>query len=844
MRVQMPPPVPPSAEAPPRAQRSEPYASEPARPTAFSGPSINLSASPAQPPSAEPSSVPTSPEAPPSAEATSGVIAMGSNDPHQLRCADKAPSSRRGPTFDPIAHLPAEVAELRRRPLPANNVAPVTEPLEPPTQPEGTPPFVTRLEQIIPRPTIRRVRRWWRQLRRSLKFASQGNFQMARRLRPADLWLPHEHHSVPATAAWDWDCRPLARGEPAIPLAPSDGDKVRPAGPMGDDEVRAAIHAAAVGFADQAIVSEILQGIRDDATCARGTLLCAPHTGALRHYEQAREKLLKSESKGWASTESDIPCWPIRASPYSIVDESKPGLPKWRLTNDLSWPHHGMMEDGRGGFVESVNGSMDRGRWPRNALPKAAQSGEAAAILQSSGAPVKVWGLDCEAYYRSFGRQRAELARNAIAMLEGAQLDERCCFGSAADAVKCSRASNLMAHVIRQALQAIDRKYPPRDPAVLAWLEERKAAAAACGCSPAETRERFTALHALSVYIDDATGASINDLIFDEDGEPVMLNGVQRRRSELHFEAAIMALERIGHASSPGKEQPPSDSVEALGLEIDIDLQRMRLLVYKRKSYAKHIERTLEGTTTDREDLISLLSKLIFAASCLPRGRPWLNAAWRQSRAAFRLAGDRVKLSSRSRQGLQRWREALLSEMEDGVPLAHGAFPACGEDGCSAVYADASGKDGWAAWTLKGDEVLLTYGEWSEDELADESFIIAEKELLASTLGLVTLAPVAGLQFVYSFTDNTNAEAAMRRLTPRTPRMQSLIQRRFEWMAAKDIFEAVERICSKANLWADLGSRRAAQEVVRQAQGLGLRVRIVDPPAEWRSTTAWRAQGD
>ena len=43
--------------------------------------------------------------------------------------------------------------------------------------------------------------------------------------------------------------------------------------------------------------------------------------------------------------------------------------------------------------------------------------------------------------------------------------------------------------------------------------------------------------------------------------------------------------------------------------------------------------------------------------------------------------------------------------------------------------------------------------------LDDPSFIIAEKELLASTLGLVTLAPIGGMRFVYQFTDNTNAEA-------------------------------------------------------------------------------------
>ena len=79
---------------------------------------------------------------------------------------------------------------------------------------------------------------------------------------------------------------------------------------------------------------------RDDAQCTRGSLLCAPHSGALKLYHEARERLLKTEEKGWGTGGWDLPCWPIRASPYSIVDESaRAGKPKFRLTNDLSCGH-------------------------------------------------------------------------------------------------------------------------------------------------------------------------------------------------------------------------------------------------------------------------------------------------------------------------------------------------------------------------------------------------------------------------------------------------------------------------------------------------------------------------
>ena len=771
-------------------------------------------------------------------------LVLGSADPHGVGQDDVKPLAKRRPALDPIAHLAAEERDLRRRPLPACNTAPATEPLTPPQPPLSVPPVVTSVEQVIPAATLRRVRHWFKQLRRCLRFAELGNHSQARRLRPPDLWLPHAGHSIAATADFNWDLRPLNAGLPAVPHTTSGVEGVTPASDLSADTIR----AAAVGFADQAIAGEMIAGISDDSECERGTLLCAPHSGALKLYEVAREKLLKSEKKGWASTSCDVPCWPLRASPYSVVDESgrtvdadgKP-VPKFRLTSDLSWPHDGMLEDGSGGYVLSINASMDRSKWPSNPLPRAAKTGEAAAILKGSGVPVKVWGMDGEAYYRCFGRQRAEIWRNGAVMMEGTQLDERCCFGSAADATKCSRASNLIAFAVKRALREVDRKHPTREPRVLEWLSARAEAAKESGCSEAEAEELFTALHHFSVYIDDGTGCSIDDAVFTADGEPVLRGGVQLRRAQLHFETARETLESFGIKSSELKEQPPALQVESLGLEIDLAEERMRILPLRRLAYARKAEQAAASRRIERGELASLLGKLLFAASCYPAGRPWLNAAWRLLRCQFRTGGeDTVLLTDGARAGLRRWASTLRSELADGVPLAHGAFPAFGTPGCGAVYADASGLQGWAAWTVSRGELLLTHGEWTREELSDESFTIAEKELLASTLGLVALAPLARLRFVYSFTDNVVAEAAMRRLTPRSARMQLLVERRCAWMRERGVFESPERITTSRNLWADLGSRQAAEEVATQAAALGLQTRVVQPPAAWRNTAALR----
>ena len=84
--------------------------------------------------------------------------------------------------------------------------------------------------------------------------------------------------------------------------------------------------------------------------------------------------------------------------------------------------------------------------------------------------------LDCKAYYRIVGRQRAELWRNAVFLGDGVQLEERCCFGDASAAtMKCARISNLVGWWVRRAFQAVDAQWPMRDREWLEWRSEREA---------------------------------------------------------------------------------------------------------------------------------------------------------------------------------------------------------------------------------------------------------------------------------------------------------------------------------------------------------------------------------
>ena len=111
---------------------------------------------------------------------------------------------------------------------------------------------------------------------------------MARRMRPADTWLPHSAHSVAETAAWDWDLRPLWDGGVAVPWGAAGST---PSTELNVPVLQAIREGDYGGFADRAIIDEMVLGVGDDAELPRGTLLCAPHQSALSMWAQARTKL-------------------------------------------------------------------------------------------------------------------------------------------------------------------------------------------------------------------------------------------------------------------------------------------------------------------------------------------------------------------------------------------------------------------------------------------------------------------------------------------------------------------------------------------------------------------------
>ena len=647
---------------------------------------------------------------------------MGSSDPHGTGSVSSFHAGRAAMA----AHVAASEAELLCRPFAEVNCAPETEPLPPPPAPPANPPRVTCVEQVVLAATLRLVRAWTRRLRRCLRMAARGDGRRAARFRPEDVWLEHNEHTLPGYEAWDWDFRPLAWGGDAVPLQASGRDGVQPATGLALEVVR----QLSEGFADQAVVSEMLMGLCDDSQCRRGTLLCAPHTGALQRFDVAAAKLATSEAQGWATTHATVPCWPLRTCPYSVVDESeRAGKPKFRLTTDLSWPHVGAMWAGET-LVDSVNDGMDRSRWPENRLVQVRQFAEAAAILRGVGGSrrVRTWSLDCEAFYRAVGRQRAEIWRNGVWTSDGVQLDERCCFGDASAATKCARISNFVVHCVRAELRRLDAEFPTCDAGWLEWQAARRSAAVACGGDPDE----WAALHWLGMYIDDAMACGADDVICSPSGVPVVDDdGRPLRRQTMHFRAARAVLERLGWSSAAAKEQPPAERVEVLGVVVDLQAERVWLTDGKRARYSALAEQVAESRVVSQRELQAVVGRLQFAAQFYPLGRQFMHAAQRAMRAVSRMQDGEVRVS-RALYGDMRWWVARLRDDEhDGVPLAACSMASTPLHQDGVIYADASGAGGFAAWTVRDGEVLLVADEWTSDECG---MLICELELLILSL--------------------------------------------------------------------------------------------------------------
>ena len=118
------------------------------------------------------------------------------------------------------------------------------------------------------------------------------------------------------------------------------------------------------------------------------------------------------------------------------------------------------------------------------------------------------------------------------------------------------------------------------------------------------------------------------------------------------------------------KEVGPRDRLDALGVDVDLQGERLRLTAAKRERYAAHAEEAAKGKVCDMVSFRRLLGRLTSAVQCYPVGRQLLHAAWRASWVCYRLRGGAIAVSKAVQQDLHWWAAELRRPGHRGVPLA------------------------------------------------------------------------------------------------------------------------------------------------------------------------------
>ena len=93
----------------------------------------------------------------------------------------------------------------------------------------------------------------------------------------------------------------------------------------------------------------------------------------------------------------------------------------------------------------------------------------------------------------------------------------------------------------------------------------------------------------VGMFVDDLVCAAADDELVSGDGTPRLDEaGEPVRRAQAYFDAARGVLMELGWGSEPTKEVGPRYRLDALGVDIDLQGERLRLTKAKRERYAAH----------------------------------------------------------------------------------------------------------------------------------------------------------------------------------------------------------------------------------------------------------------
>ena len=526
------------------------------------------------------------------------------------------------------------------------------------------------------------------------------------------------------------DCRPVAR---------STRDTVFPGARQID---RAALRrvAAELGWdrVDADIIAQVGEGgVEARSECAMETVLAWHHTGVADHTAAAEAAVQKDWEEEWASRPTrHLPFVPCRVLPRNVVMQERVRL----LPNDEAdgrprvevYEKPRITQNSSHGGDDSVNaGVEDDERFVR--LPTVQRYARGWAICdtagEAGGARAEGYVVDAESAFRFCPLQRADWWTQCFMWwgedgAAGVCVDRRLAFGGAYSPNRFERISTLCAAYAQSLHAEFDAAQPP-PPAARRWAAARRAQQ---GRGELPQAAAQLALRYLQVFIDDFTGAALNDevapppevadIVIDERNSR-STGAVPARagtRVHVHAQLTVLALRRLGLSAAPSKVVV-GNPVIALGFTVErseaVGGGALRCPELKRQSMRsagdEAAQRAREGRV-DRRSAERLVGRLCNISQALPEIKCHLGGGYAVTRASWVVGGARRRppqLQLRGGGPVQaEWLELLeladdVLDINEGVALApERHFPPRDMPGSLTVVTDASGVDGVGGYAL------------------------------------------------------------------------------------------------------------------------------------------------
>ena len=262
----------------------------------------------------------------------------------------------------------------------------------------------------------------------------------------------------------------------------------------------------------------------------------------------------------------------------------------------------------------------------------------------------------------------------------------------------------------------------------------------------------------------------------------------KRQNSDAEFDTLFSLFEFLGVPVNPNKVVRPSRTLTCMGIEVDLDLQQIRIPYSKIVEILDMCQTIAARRVISKKQLQSLLGKLLYVHRCVPPVRVFVNHLLN----TLRNATGRIPVDSEMLKDIA-WFQAFLSKFNGKV-----MFRDAGE--AFDVYVDASLTGMGASWNKNVYAV-------SRHISATSWLSITQLEMLNVLIALRIFGHCWQNQKIRFHIDNKAVVYSLTKGRMRDAYLQSVARSIWLIAASKDIVIEYVHIAGTANVKADVLSR-------------------------------------